>query len=50
VSAVRRGRVFLVDDRLLHRPGPRLVDGLEAIARIVAEFAYALATEGDHVQ
>ena len=50
VSAVRHGRVFQVDDRLLHRPGPRLVDGLEAIARIVAEVAYALATEGDHVR
>jgi len=45
VSAVRHGRVFAVDDFLLHRPGPRLVDGLEAIARIVAAAAPLVAVE-----
>lgn len=45
VSAVRHGRVYTVDDFLLHRPGPRLVDGLEAIARIIADAAPAIAAE-----
>jgi cobalamin transport system substrate-binding protein len=31
--AVRNGRVYLIDGDLLTRPGPRLVDGLERIAR-----------------
>jgi iron complex transport system substrate-binding protein len=31
--AVRNGRVYLIDGDLLTRPGPRLVDGLEQIAR-----------------
>jgi iron complex transport system substrate-binding protein len=43
VSAVRHGRVYAIDDRLLHRPGPRMVDGLEAIAGIVARVARELA-------
>ncbi|HLZ09196.1 MAG TPA: cobalamin-binding protein [Chloroflexota bacterium] len=47
VAAIRHGRVHAVDDWLLHRPGPRVVDGLEAIARIVADTALAMerATE-----
>ena len=31
--AVQNGRVYLIDGELLTRPGPRLVDGLEQIAR-----------------
>ncbi len=31
--AVRNGRVYVIDGDLLTRPGPRLVDGLEQIAR-----------------
>lgn len=31
--AVRNGRVYVIDGDLLTRPGPRLVDGLERIAR-----------------
>lgn len=45
ISSVRHGRVHAVEDYLLHRPGPRLVDGLEAIARIIAEAAPSIATE-----
>lgn len=45
VAAVRHRRVYLVEDFLLHRPGPRLVDGLEAIARIIAGAAPAVAGE-----
>ncbi|HEX6988023.1 MAG TPA: cobalamin-binding protein [Bacillota bacterium] len=33
VSAVRDGRVMLVDENVVSRPGPRLVDGLEQMAR-----------------
>jgi iron complex transport system substrate-binding protein len=43
VSAVRHGRVYSVEDRLLHRPGPNLIDGLEAISRLVAATAEACA-------
>ncbi len=39
VSAVRRGHVYTVDDRLLHRPGPRVVEGLRAIAAHVERVA-----------
>jgi iron complex transport system substrate-binding protein len=31
--AGRSGRVFRLDDNLLMRPGPRIVDGLEDMAR-----------------
>jgi iron complex transport system substrate-binding protein len=33
--AVTEGRVFPFDDNLVSRPGPRLVDGLEALARLL---------------
>jgi len=35
LPAVRQGRVRAVEGDLVHRPGPRVVDGLAAIARIV---------------
>ncbi|RPI86825.1 MAG: ABC transporter substrate-binding protein [Chloroflexi bacterium] len=35
LSAVKEGRVFPFDDNLLSRPGPRMVDGLEALARLL---------------
>lgn len=35
LSAVREGRVYEVDENLLVRPGPRLIDGLEAVAHCV---------------
>lgn len=34
LQAVQDGRVFTFDDNLVSRPGPRLVDGLEAMARL----------------
>jgi iron complex transport system substrate-binding protein len=37
VSAVRSGRVHAVDESLLGRPGPRVVEGIEAMARAIAE-------------
>jgi len=35
LPAVRQGHVRPVDGDLVHRPGPRIVDGLDALARIV---------------
>lgn len=40
VSAVRAGRVHEVDASLISRPGPRLVDGLEQIARLLHPGAF----------
>ncbi|MGH2343680.1 MAG: ABC transporter substrate-binding protein [Chloroflexota bacterium] len=35
VSAVQHHRVYAFDDNLVSRPGPRIVDGLEQIAKIL---------------
>lgn len=35
LSAVKNGKVFPFDDNLVSRPGPRLVDGLEAMAKLL---------------
>jgi len=35
VPALRTGRVHAVDGDLVHRPGPRVVDGLDALARAI---------------
>ena len=35
IPAVRNGRIYLVDSDLVDRPSPRLVDGLETMARII---------------
>jgi iron complex transport system substrate-binding protein len=35
VTAVRRGAIHIVDGRLVSRPGPRIVEGLEALARVI---------------
>lgn len=35
ITAVRRGRILLIDQNIIARPGPRLVEGLEAIARFL---------------
>ena len=35
MSAVKDGNIFPFDDNLLSRPGPRLVDGLEALAKLL---------------
>jgi iron complex transport system substrate-binding protein len=35
LPALRSGRVYTVDGDLLHRPGPRVVLGLEALARAI---------------
>jgi len=38
--AVQNGRVYVIDGDLLTRPGPRLVDGLEQIARALHPEAF----------
>jgi len=35
LSAVKNGKVFPFDDNTISRPGPRLVDGLEALAKLL---------------
>jgi iron complex transport system substrate-binding protein len=35
IAAVRTGHVYLIDSDLVSRPGPRVVDGLEALARVL---------------
>ena len=35
LKAVVDGKVFVFDDNLVSRPGPRLIDGLEALARLL---------------
>ena len=35
LSAIREGKLFTFDDNLVSRPGPRLVDGLEAMAKLL---------------
>jgi len=35
ISALKSGRVYPVDDDLVSRPGPRVVEGLEQIARLL---------------
>ena len=35
IKAVKSGAIYPIDNNLISRPGPRVVDGLEAIARII---------------
>jgi iron complex transport system substrate-binding protein len=35
ISAAREGRVYGVDGDLVHRPGPRMVEALRALARVI---------------
>jgi iron complex transport system substrate-binding protein len=35
LSAIQSGQVFAFDDNLVSRPGPRLVEGLEAMAKLL---------------
>ncbi|HEX5692855.1 MAG TPA: helical backbone metal receptor, partial [Roseiflexaceae bacterium] len=48
IQAVRDGRVYLLDDEITSRPGPRLADGLEALATALypAQFGAAAAAGG----
>jgi iron complex transport system substrate-binding protein len=35
IQAVKDGKIFPFDDNLVSRPGPRWVDGLEALAKLL---------------
>lgn len=35
LPAFQAGRVHTIDGNLIHRPGPRVIDGLEALARMI---------------
>jgi iron complex transport system substrate-binding protein len=35
ITAVKNGAIYPIDDILISRPGPRIIDGLEALARII---------------
>jgi iron complex transport system substrate-binding protein len=35
ISAVQNGRVYPIDDNLVSRPGPRVVEGIEELARLI---------------
>lgn len=35
IDAVRSDRIYVMDDALLSRPGPRLIDGLEQLAKLI---------------
>lgn len=35
LTAVQRNQIYIFDDNLVSRPGPRLVDGLEAMAKLL---------------
>ncbi len=40
LNAVKEGKIFAFDDNLVSRPGPRLVDGLEAMAKLLHPDAF----------
>jgi len=40
LTAVKDGKIFSFDDNLVSRPGPRLVDGLEQLARLIHPEAF----------
>jgi iron complex transport system substrate-binding protein len=40
VSAVKHNRIYVLDSDLIHRPSPRIVDGLEQVARAIHPEAF----------
>ena len=40
IEAVQAGHVYLVDSDLISRPGPRVIDGLEALAKLLHPEAF----------
>jgi len=35
ISAIKKNKVFVIDDSLLNRPGPRLVDGAKLLSKLI---------------
>ena len=48
LSAVQHGRLHVVSSDLLNRPGPRVVDGFEQLARAIHPEAFASGTPTPH--
>jgi len=44
IAAVKDGRIVILDDSIVSRPGPRIVDGLEAVAKALHPNAFRAAT------
>jgi iron complex transport system substrate-binding protein len=40
ISAVKQGRIYVLDSDLIHRPSPRMVDGLEQVAKVIHPEAF----------
>ena len=40
VPAIAAGRLYTMDGNLMHRYGPRMVDGLEQLARLIHPGAF----------
>ncbi|NWF56077.1 MAG: cobalamin-binding protein [Syntrophaceae bacterium] len=40
ISAVKQGRIYVLDSDLIHRPSPRMVEGLEQVARAIHPEAF----------
>lgn len=45
LPAIRAGRVYTVDGNLMHRYGPRVLDGLDRLARLIHPEAFAASLE-----
>ncbi|MBI5966747.1 MAG: cobalamin-binding protein [Deltaproteobacteria bacterium] len=46
ISAVRSGRIQVIDADLIHRPSPRIVDGLEEVAKAIHPEAFEDRVQG----
>lgn len=44
ISAVKNNQVYPIDDNLVSRPGPRVVDGLEAAAKLIHPEVFGAAS------
>jgi len=40
ISAVKHGRIYVLDSDLIHRPSPRMADGLEQVAKAIHPEAF----------
>jgi len=40
ITAVKEGRIYVLDSDLIHRPSPRIVEGLEQVARAIHPEAF----------
>jgi iron complex transport system substrate-binding protein len=46
ISAVHHGRIYVIDSDLIHRPSPRIVDGLEEMAKAIHPEAFEDRVQG----